>query len=147
MIALNELFFIDDEHKKNYERFKKRFPIMLKDKEYQSACYISSLPVLFSKFEDEIEEYQSPVDWIVNWQMKNLPKEDDESDEAYEERSSVEVDYDLTNSMQQLGCFALNLFNGYEYFNLMDCLNALDDKHVEVLKVAIDVRLGVYKGQ
>lgn len=144
---MNELKFIDNEHESNYNVLKERFPLSTVDTEYQSACYISSIPMLFDKFDTELDDYDSPLDWIINWQMKNLPQEDDETLESYEERIQTEIDYDLTSSMQQLGCLALNLFNGYEYFNLMHCLGSLDDNNVEALKVAIDVRLGFYKGQ
>lgn len=142
-----DLPFLDNNHKENYERLQALFPVSLQDMEYQSACYVSSMPLLFSKFEKEVESYDTPLDWIINWQMKYLPQEEHESDEAFEERTDIGVDYDLTSSMQQLGNLALNLFNGYDYFNLMDCLGSLDDKNVEVLKIAIDVRLGHYKGQ
>ena len=144
---MNTLQFIDKEHEKNYGLLKRKFPVATVDTEYQSACYISSIPMIFYKFSDKLDDYDSPLDWIINWQMKNHFKDENETEEEYQERIQVEVDYNLTSSMIQLGRLALNLFNGYEYFNLMDCLGSLDDNNVEVLKTAIDVRLGHYKGQ
>jgi len=140
------LRFIDGEHKLNYERLQSLFPISFHSPEYQSACYISATPMLYDKFKHEIHNYNSPLQWILMYQNKFLPREDNESDESYDERTQLGIDFDLTYSMKQLGCLALNLFNGYKHFNLMDCLSSLDDKHVDVLKVAIDVRLGAYKG-
>lgn len=144
---MQQLTFIDGHHENNYQILKEAFPLALKDVEYQGACYISALPMLFSKFKNEIEGYETPLEWIINWQMKNHFKDEEETEEEYQERIQVEVNYDLTSSMIQMGRLALNLFNGYEYFNLMDCLNSLDNKNVEVLKTAIDIRLGEYKGQ
>lgn len=139
---MENVFFVSEEHRNNFDLMQRTFPVAYNDPEYQSVCYISALPMLFYKFEDEIQGYDVPAEWIIKWQMKYLKQEEDESDEEYEERTSVDVNYDLTSSMQQLGKLALNLFNGYEYFNLMDCLGSLDDINVKVLKSAIDVRLG-----
>lgn len=86
----------------------------------------------------------TPLDWFIDWQKKNYQQEADETDEDYQERveEANYVDYDLTSSMQQLGKLGLNLWNGYDYFNLMDCLGSLDGNNIKVLKTAIDVRLG-----
>lgn len=141
------LFFINDEHRENFDLMQRAFPVSYSDLEYKSACYISALPMIFYKFSHEIYDYDVPIDWMINWQKKHLPQEHDESNEMFAERTQIEVNYDLTHSMQELGKLALNLFNRYEYFNLMDCLNSLDDVNVDVLKVAIDVRLGKCKEQ
>jgi len=110
---MNQLTFVDEQHKANYQIYKETFPLSLKDVEYQTACYISALPVLFFKFKNEIQRYETPLEWFINWQMKYLEQSDDETDEEYEERQQIHIDYDLTSSMQQLGALALNLFNGY----------------------------------
>src|SRR5699024_10454183 len=132
--TMNQLTFVDEQHKANYQIYKETFPLSLKDVEYQTACYISALPVLFFKFKNEIQRYETPLEWFINWQMKYLEQSDDETDEEYEERQQIHIDYDLTSSMQQLGALALNLFNGYDHFNLMDCIESLDDENVQVLK-------------
>jgi len=51
------------------------------------------------------------------------------------------VNYDLSSSMQQMGRLALNLWGGYERFNLMDCLGSVDDINLLVVKQAIDIRI------
>jgi len=142
---MEDVFFLNDEHRKNFDLMQRAFPVAYSDPEYQSACYISALPMLFYKFEEEIQDYDVPTEWIIKWQMKYLEQEENESDEEYEERTNIDVNFDLTSSMQHLGKLALNLFNGYEYFNLMDCLSSLDDENVKVLKSAIDIRLGLLK--
>lgn len=142
---MDNIFFVDDEHRMNFEHMKQTFPIACKNLEYQSACYISALPMLFYKFKDELQDYDTPIDWMFNWQMKYEEQDETESDEEYHKRTNVKMDFDLTPSMQHLGKLALNLFNGYNYFNLMDCLALLDDDGVRVLKSAIDIRLGVSK--
>jgi len=142
---MENVFFISDEHRDNFDFLQSVFPVALGDPEYQSACYISALPMIFNKFKGEINQYDTPLDWIINWQMKHFEQGEDELDEDYEERTQVDVSYDLTSSMQQLGQLGLNLFNSYDYFNMMDCLNSLDDKNVKVFKAAIDIRLGILK--
>lgn len=142
---MENVFFVNEDHRENFEFMQQSFPISYGDTEYQSACYISSLPMLFNKFKNEIQDYDVPTDWIIKWQMKYLKQDDNETDEEYEERTHIDVTFDLTSSMQHLGKLALNLFNGYEYFNLMDCLSSLDDNNVKVLKSAIDIRLGALK--
>jgi|SRR5690625_4134319 len=137
------MFFVDEQHEVNYEKMIEIYPNAFTNPEYQAACYIASTPFVFYKFEARLNEFSSPVDWIINWQMKHLAQFDDETDEQYKERTSIEVDYDLTSSMQHMGKLALNLWNGYEYFNLMDCLSSLDDKNYLVVKQAIDVRMGL----
>lgn len=139
------IFFVDEQHQENYERMTECFPNALVSREYQAACYVSSIPLVFYKFEKHLDKFSSPVDWIINWNSRYLQQFDDETDEEYQERMSVIVDYDLTPSMQHLGKLALNLWNGYEYFNLMDCLESVDDLHYQVVKSAIDIRMGSHK--
>jgi len=141
---MEKIYFLDEEHKKNFKRLQFKFPASFDDPEYRSACYISAVPMLFYKYEDYIDDMATPLDWFIDWQKKNYQQEEDESDEDYQERveEANYVDYDLTSSMQQLGKLGLNLWNGYDYFNLMDCLGALDSDNIKVLKTAIDIRLG-----
>lgn len=136
------MYFVDEQHEENYRKMEDLFPKALYSKEYQSACYISATPFIFRKIEDKVSHFSSPVRWIYNWEDRYLPKQDDETDEEYEERMNIEVDYDLTSSMQQLGKLALNLWNGYEDFNLMDCLGSVDHENFLVVKQAIDIRTG-----
>lgn len=146
---MNNIYFADNLHQENYEKLKARFPIALNDTEYQSACYIAATPMIFYKYEEHLNKFDTPVSWIIDWQCKNYPQEEDENLEEYQERveQGMYVDYDLTSSMHQMGKLALNLWNGYEYFNLMDCLGSLDDKNYQIVRCAIDIRMGFFKGQ
>lgn len=138
------MFYINKEHENHYRYLLELFPVAKMSVEYQVACYITAVPTIFSKIDKNIEGYEYPLDWINNWHDKYTEKEEFESDVDYLERSNINIDYDLSFSMQELGRLALNLFNRYENFNLMTCLNSLDDNNIEVLKTAIDIRLGKY---
>lgn len=139
--------FINDEHNKNFDYLLQVFPQANADLEYQVSCYITSVPMIFLKIQDKISDYEYPLDWLVYYQMKEEHEEGNIEDDLddFELQMLEKVDYDLTFSMKQLGRLGLNLFNGYDYFNLMDCINSLDDKHVFVLKTAIDIRTGAFK--
>lgn len=144
------MYFTNNTHLLNYKIMKSYFPAARVDAEYQVACYISGVPCLFDKFSDCLASFDSPLDWIINWQMKYLPKEEDENIEDYENRQNIGealVNYDLTSPMQQMGKLALNLFNKYDYFNLMICLNSVDDNNYKVVKCALDIRMGLYRGE
>lgn len=144
------MYFVNDEHRFNYERMKGHFPVALKDTEYQVACYITAAPLYFYKFENKLDDFDSPLDWIIKYQCKYNPKGDDESLEDFEERKQegeAFVDYDLSASMQEIGKFALNLFNSWNESNLMDCLGSLDEINYRMVRCALDVRMGYYKGQ
>jgi len=49
--------------------------------------------------------------------------------------------------MYQMGYLALHLWNGYEEFNLMDCLSSVDNKNYKIVKCVLDVRMGFFRGQ
>lgn len=127
---MSEIFFIDDQHHKNYNIMKEMYPKALTNKEYQAACYVSAVPLIFGKFDDKLCEFSNPLEWIFKW----------ENQMQREEQINAIVDYDLTPSMQQLGKLALHLWNGYEHFNLMDCLNRVDDENFLVVEQAIAIR-------
>lgn len=139
---MTKIYFVDEQHEENYRNMKEMFPKALYSKEYQSACYISSTPIIFSKFEDKVSNFSDPVCWIYSWEDRYLPKQCNETNEEYEERTNVGIDYDLTSSMQQMGKLALNLWNGYANFNLMDCLDSVDYENYLVVKQAINIRMG-----
>ncbi|MYL35420.1 hypothetical protein GLW08_21295 [Pontibacillus yanchengensis] len=142
----NSIYFLDKDHESNFKELLMKWPhARTGDTEYQTACYILSVPNIFGKVKhlyfEEGEE--NPIEWIARWEEAyTLPEleEDFEDDEE-----SIEPDYDLTHSMVQLGRLAYNLFNGYEHFNLMHCIASLDEEHYKVLKCALDMRLGYYK--
>lgn len=144
---MTNIKFVDEQHEQNYKKMIEIYPTALVSTEYQAACYVAATPLVFYKFEDQLSEFSSPVDWIIYWQNKYSSQGEDEKDEDYQERINIEVDvnYDLTSSMKQLGKLALNLWNGYDEFNLMHCLTVLDDKHFLVIKQAIDIRMGFHK--
>lgn len=139
---MNDIYFIDEKHKDNYEKTLLKWKLALKDTEYQSACYILSVPMIFEKVENVYLDFESPVSWIWQWEWYYTISQQ----KGYEEEDrGKEPAIDLTSSMVQLGKFALNMWNGYDNFNLRNCISTLDSEHYEVLKCAIDIRMGSYK--
>ena len=122
-----ELYFVSDAHRQNYEELLKRFDEHTP--EFRSAMYISALPMMYYKYRDYLldEDNYSPVSWIWDYVV------------AIEEGS--EPPFDLTNAMYQMGLLALNLFNSYDGFNLMEALKPLDEDNERVLISAIKERL------
>ncbi|MCU6603802.1 DUF2538 family protein [Peribacillus frigoritolerans] len=141
------IYFIDEQHQMNYEMLIiNKWPNGLSNVEYQTPIYIMAIPMIFKKVEEYLDELESPVDWIWRWEYKYTMSADPEHP-ASQKEDIPEIPYDLTGSMVQLGKFALNMWNGYKHFNLMKCLDSLDDKHMQVFKCAIDMRLGAYQGR
>ncbi|MBQ0137937.1 MAG: DUF2538 family protein [Kurthia sp.] len=131
--------FINQEHEDNFFQTLEKWEKAKKgDREYASACYILALPMIFEKF--NITKMRSPVQWIINWEIKF----DDDAAEEYgvseEEREDIVIEYDLTGSMAQLGRLALHLWNGYTQFHLLDCIGSLDNRHRVVAYNAIKMR-------
>lgn len=127
---MSKTFFVDDQHHENYNIMKEMYAKTLTSKEYQAACYVSAVPSIFNQFDESLCEFSNPLEWIMDWEDK----------EQQEERSNSIPNYDLTPSMQQLGKLALHLWNGEEPFNLMDCLNSIDDEYFSVVEQAIAIR-------
>ncbi|WP_186672928.1 DUF2538 family protein [Sporosarcina sp. BP05] len=138
---MTEIYFINKQHEINFKRVLMKWNLAKVSTEYSSACYILSVPMIFEKVENHIAEFENPISWIYlyEWQhtlSKMAEYQDDKEDEL------EEVQYDLTHSMIQLGRFSLNMWNGYEHFNLLDCIARLDEQYYNVLKCAMDVRMG-----
>lgn len=152
---MNEIYFVDEQHKLNFEMTCRRWPQALSDTEYQTACYILAVPMIFHKMERRIKGFEKPVDWIWNYlEWSNEYKEewrdygkyrDDDRDHPDFEAWLDRRQYDLSGSMVYLGKFSLNLWNSSNESNLMNCLGSLDDKNFKVLLCAIDMRMGKYK--
>lgn len=143
-----DIYFVDEEHQRNFERILFRWPAGKKNTEYMPACYILAVPMIFEKVEDMIDDFENPVDWIWRWEWKytlsKLPEYQDASDDEEEDNN---IPYDLTGSMVQLGRLALNMWNSYEHFNLMHCIASLDEDNYEVLKCAMDMRMGAFRNE
>lgn len=144
IILMTKIYFINDQHQLNYKKMKLLFPQANKSTEYQVACYITAVPMLFDKTGNEMNH---PLTWILDYERKYvIPQYDDESDEEYAERKNIVIEQDYTNSMLDLGRLALHLFNGYE-FSLLDCMTRVDQQHYKVIKCAMDIRMGLNKEQ
>lgn len=139
------IYFVDEQHQENFERALERWPRARINEEYMPACYILSVPMIFEKVERILHTFEYPVSWIWQWEWKyflsKLPEYQDNEDESEE----IEIRYDLTGSMVQMGKFALNMWNGYEHFNMRDCITCLDGENYKVVKCALDMRMGKYR--
>ncbi len=117
------MYFVDDQHEVNYTITKLQWQDAKTDPEYAAACYILAVPIIFEKIVDELETHGSPVDWILDW----------------EEEAAA---YDLCGAAVELGKLALHLWNGCTQFHLLQCLQSLQGHHYDVVKTAMDVRMG-----
>lgn len=140
---MEKIYFIDWQHELNFKQTLLKWNVGRRNREYQTACYILAVPMIFEKVEQYIGLFENPVDWIWRWEWKNTLSKLEEFQDDSEENS--DIPYDLTGSMVQLGKLALNLWNGYEHFNLMNCIASLDSEHFEVLKCALDMRMSKFK--
>lgn len=132
------MYFIDKEHENNFLETLVRFPNAKNNSEYKSACYILAVPMIFNKFQSNLGELESPISWILQWENQFKLTDEEKIFENYEPPK-----FDLTNSMVQLGKLAFNLWNGYDDFNLLDCISKLDAAHYPVVKTAMDIRMKV----
>lgn len=134
------MYFIDHEHESNFQTVLMKWPNAKKNTEYLAPCYILAIPMIFEKVGNRLFEFQNPVDWIWRWEWKyTLSKL---TDKELSEEEDFEIPYDLTSSMVQLGKFSLNMWNGYQHFNLMNCIGSLDQENYDALIQAIDIRKG-----
>jgi hypothetical protein len=154
---MNNIYFVNEQHEQNYRMTLRSWPYALKDTEYQSACYILSVPMIFHKVEHLINDFEKPVDWI--WRYLKWSEQHKEEWARYSKRHGYEKDhpdyemwiankpFDLSGSMVALGKFSLNLWNDSNESNLMRCLGVLDANNFNVLMCAIYMRMGKYKGR
>jgi hypothetical protein len=57
------MYFLNEEHERNYTELLVRFPVAIDDAEYAVASYLASLPNVFWRF-DMSELLNSPFDWL-----------------------------------------------------------------------------------
>lgn len=140
---MSGIYFIDDDHKMNYQRVLFKWPSAMSNLEYQTACYILAVPLIYKKVEKLIDDFKYPVDWIWRWEYKyTLPND---TNYCHKGDDVKKPPYDLTNSMVQLGKLALNMWNGYEHFNLLNCITRLDNDNYRVAMCAINMRMGHFR--
>ena len=67
---MNSIFFIDEQHSINFKKVLLRWNVGKTNMEYQTACYILAVPMIFEKVEKYIGSFKSPIDWIWFWEFK-----------------------------------------------------------------------------
>ncbi len=90
---MNGIYFVSEQHEKNFKETLIKWPYAEGDAEYKSACYILSVPMIYEKVEKLIPTYKQPVDWIWKWEVAYNA----ELREKLEITEDSTVDYDLTN--------------------------------------------------
>lgn len=138
---MNDFYFIDKQHELNFKKTLLRWSSAKSNSEYSATCYILSIPMIYEKFEQYISEFENPISWIFSWEWHHTLSNLDEYKDFDDGDEVPKYPIDLTNAMVQLGKFALNMWNGYEHFNLLDCISSLDDKNYKALMSAIDIRM------
>lgn len=139
-MSSNQIYFVNSDHEKNFKEVLIKWPSGHTNSEYRAALYILAVPVIFNNVKYHLPTFKTPVDWIWRWEMKsNRPTLDTYHDEEDEEEEE-DFPYDLTGSMIEMGRLALNLWNSYEHFNLMNCIARVDEKNYQVVKTAMDIR-------
>lgn len=134
---MNGIYFVNEQHERNFKETLIRWPVAQKDSEYRAACYILSVPMIYEKVSSLIPTFEKPVDWIWNWETAY----NNELRKRLDITEKLKVSYDLTGSMVALGKLALNLWNNYEYFNLLDSISNLDSDNYNVMICAINIRM------
>lgn len=119
------MYFVDDEHKENFERFVKKYHCET-DPEYKVACYIVAVPEIYRKFGGNAGR-STPFDWVIDG------REEDKRSEAY----GV-----LSSGYKKLVDLGMNLYNcSYDEFNLMDALGTWGDTIFNIYQQAVQIRI------
>lgn len=134
---MSGIYFINEQHERNFKETLIKWSMAKSDAEYRSACYILSVPMIYEKVESLIPAFEKPVDWIWQWETAYSS----ELRESLEITEMLNVGYDLTSSMIGLGKLALNLWNSYPHFNFLNCISSLDAENYNVMICAIDIRM------
>jgi len=135
--GMNDLYFKNEDHTLNYRKLTYLFPKASLCSKMRSVIYITALPEIYNHVSPLLEDYQTPIDWMLDWiEIKN-------SVDAGLIHPSF-LPFELSTSVEQLGNFALHLWNGTESFNLMNCLQSIDDKNLLLCLIeAISIRIQV----
>lgn len=116
------MFFINEEHEKNFSEMLFLFPLGEQNYQYRIGCYVTAHPDLFTKVRKYIEG-ESPVYWAYML-----------------EENTIEVD--LTSGERLLVDMMLNLWNGTEGFDLNRALGIWDEDNYEMFLQAIRIARG-----
>lgn len=116
------MFFINEEHERNFSEMLSLFPVGEKDYQYKVGCYVTAHPDLYAKVRTHASN-ESPVYWAF----------------MIEENT---IDVDLTSGERHLVNLMLHLWNGTEGFNLNYALGVWDNDNYEVFLQAIRIARG-----
>lgn len=120
------MYFVNEEHELNYNRFLKKYPLAIRDTEYQVGFYIVAIPTIYDYCNgNPVSDGNGPFDWFF----------DEDSNNA-----------GLSNGYRQLVQAGLNLYNNYEDFSLYLALGNWGCELFEVFLQACKIRRGAQIG-
>lgn len=117
------MYYLNKEHESNYKELKLRFPQAANDVQYNSACYLCSVPNIYSRFNMSELEF-GPFDWLFSDQSLSL--ENGEDPDRLNWLKYSRADY-------YLALLGLQLWNGNK--NEFQLNSALYNWNIEYLKV------------
>lgn len=126
------MFFVDENHRINYEWMMAKMQLMpKKDVQYEANIYIAAIPIIYRYLdENSFEPYESPLHQLGKW-----------SDEEKEWDFSHPA---LTGSATRMCEFGASLFNGY-FISLDDVLGTIaSDELRQALIQAFKIRAKMY---
>jgi hypothetical protein len=127
------MFFVDSQHKLNFDSLIAKFPQAIKENDYKSACYIAAHPEIFKCF-NLGRQIDCPFDWYFDYL--------EDSEDFIKRRDQGRTTGDtapLTGATRSLIDLALNLWNGYS-FDLGYGLSVWDKQLYKTALQAIDLK-------
>ena len=124
------MYYLNEEHERNYKNLKSRFPQVFNDAEYSSGCYLCSVPNIYSRF--NMRELQhGPFDWLFDDLKVGLESGED-PDRLYWLKDS-KGDY-------YLALLGLQLWNGNKNdFQLNRALYTWNKEYLKVFEQACKI--------
>lgn len=123
---MNQVFFVDAAHKRNYKSLLDFYKDSLPSIEYDVACYVLALPEVLKRIPEE-HNVEFPFDWA--W----------EYDEESDSRKMTSELYYMDDPYQQLVIAANHMYNGDE-FRLNRGLDRWEDIHFQIFIQACKIR-------
>jgi len=111
------VYFPDEQHQRNYEYLGNLYPLSKRDHMYKTAIYLIAYPEIFNKINQYLDK-ENPISWAIDLLEK-------------------EISIDFSRGYIHLIELMLNLWNGYERFNLYHAISTWDDEVYNLFLQAI----------
>ncbi|MGO4185395.1 hypothetical protein AB4Z17_29950 [Paenibacillus sp. TAF43_2] len=115
------MYFVNEEHERNFYHFLNKYPITLKNNEYRTGYYIVAHPVIYDVCDGKPDSNgHGPFDWYFN----------------------EDFNHNLTPAYIELVKAGIHLYNNYEDFSLYLSLGNWRNELFEVFIQACKIRRG-----